>query len=222
MQIDVAAQILLLGLFPGICFSIFYLKGITEYARNDNLKLLSFHTFFAVIFITLFLIICLFLSWLINLNSTIASRTHSLPNEIYIICLLSLYLSSFYVAFRMGLFLCKKDFLYGFIKPSSHWDKIFFSTEKPNLFITTIVETGGMTWLYVGVLDDYQTNNGELEYIKISAPYRRAIQEGEPRKEKKPFSERFYQIEVDTLIIKYSDIRSLGISRIKEENLPEI
>lgn len=131
MQIDIAAQVLLLGLFPGICFSIFYLKGITEYARNDNLKLLSFHTFFAVIFITLFLIICVLLSWLINLNSTIASKTNFFPKEIQIICLLGLYLSSFYVAFRTGLFLCKKEFLYKFIKPSSHWDKVFLVQKNP-------------------------------------------------------------------------------------------
>lgn len=211
---------IIIGLFPGICFSVFYLKGIKELAKSDNIKLLSFHTFFAAIYITCFLIVALFLAWLLNATPSISSKTKLVPSELQYICMLGLYLSSFWVAYRAGSWLCKKEILYEQIKPENQWTKIF--NKKNNTveyFVTVVVETGKSTWLYVGILDYYMTNDGELEYIRLATPYRRevAIGENSHNPNKRPFKERFYKIDVDTLVIKYSDVRSLGIKEIPEK-----
>lgn len=215
-------NLIILGLFPGICFSVFYLKGIRELARSDNIKLLSYHTFFAAIFITLFLIFTLFLSWLMNASLKVSSYVQPLSFEIMYICLLGLYLSSFYFAYRLGNYLCKKEFLYADIKPESHWNKIFSKGDDNfDLFYTSlVVEIGGKTWLYVGVLKDYLTNNGELEYIEIRKPYRREINDKteDPTQKKEKFTARFYKIDVDFLIIKYPEIKSIGIKKVQIPN----
>lgn len=211
-------NLIIFGLFPGICFSVFYLKGIREFARNDSIKLLSYHTFLAAIYITLFLMFASALSWLINTPLKLYPHIRPISTEVTYISILGLYLSSFYIAYKLGNYLCLKKFLYPAIKPNSHWNKIF---EKPDdsfeFFISTIVETGGKTWLYVGLLQDYLTKEGELDYIQIAKPFRREIKESEDieKKKKKPFKERFYEIDVDTLIIKYTDIRSLGIKKVQ-------
>lgn len=219
MNLDTSAPLVFFGLFLGLCFSVFYLKGIKEYARNDNLKLLSFHSFFAVIFLALFLIACLLFSVVLN-NShfSLSKYAEEIRFEYKLMSMLALYLSSFYVAARVGLCLAKKEIGYKYIKPDSHWNKVFSKNDQDqfDFFITVIVETGGQTWLYIGAMQDYSTNNGELEYIQIRSPYRRTVDKNEsPSKFKAPFEDRFYKINSDTLIIKYADIKSIGIKTME-------
>lgn len=221
MQVELPPYIALLWLFPGLFFSICYLKGIKEYSRNDNLKLLSFHSFFAVIFVAIYLLLGLVLSLILNNIFPIERKILQMNWELKFIFMILFYLFSYCIAFWAGNYLCKKQYSYDFIKPDSHWNKIFFKhkSEKIDFFVTTVVETGGKTWLYVGMLDDYLTSNGELEYIQLVKPYRRTIREDESPQEKDEFKKRFYKISVDCLIIKYSDIKSLGIQSISVNNI---
>src|SRR3989338_3379717 len=138
MKIELPSYIALLWLFPGLYFSICYLKGIKEYARNDNLKLLSFHSFFAVIFIACYFLLGLSLSLIINSFISIEQKVPQLKWEIKFISMILFYLFSYCVAFWSGKYLCKKQLGYDFIKPNSHWNKIFYKNknEEVDFFVT--------------------------------------------------------------------------------------
>ncbi|ABQ55343.1 hypothetical protein LPC_1390 [Legionella pneumophila str. Corby] len=75
------------------------------------------------------------------------------------------------------------------------------------------IEVGKEIYLYIGTLDNFQTKRDELDYIILKRPYRRKLKNDE-EKLYKEFSERFYRIDVDKLVIDYSKISSLGIKII--------
>ena len=83
------------------------------------------------------------------------------------------------------------------------------------------MDAGGNSWLYIGILDDYSTNNEELDYIYLTRPFRRKILPSEYKNnetENIPFLDRFYEIDVDSLMLRYSDIKSLGIKKISQQS----
>lgn len=213
---------LLLGLFPGLLFSKLYLRHVPEVTSTLELKLISFHGILAVIYGTIFLIFCIFLSKIINLIFVIPSPIKPTSSSGILLPFLLLYLLSFIIAFKTGRALCKKKFLYSYFKEYGRWDRLFIREPQKNYFITTIVETGGQSWLYIGMLDNYVTKDGELELIHLKRPYRRQIgKENDKEQEKKSqngsasnkahFKDRYYRIDVDVLTIRYQDIRSLGV-----------
>lgn len=200
--------ILFLGLFPGLLFSKLYLREVPDATSTVELKLISTHTILAVIFGTIFLIFCILLAMTFNWLLEVSKHIHPVSSSGVILPFLCLYLISFYIAARLGNLFCKKRIFYSYFKTKGRWDAIFSRTGEKNYFVTTVVETGGETWLYIGILDNYVTNNGELELIQLRRPYRRTIKGDEVKKE---LLSDFYRIDVDILSIRYQDIRSLGI-----------
>lgn len=211
-------------LFPGLLFSHLYLRDVPEYTKTLELKLISIHSIMAVVFGACYLVFCLAFSSLLNWKFTQTFIKVSVSfSEVKLLPILLLYLASFYIAFRLGNFLCKKKFLYPCFKTRGRWDVVFSQSERINYFISTVVETGGETWLYIGILDDYVTQRGELELIQIRRPYRRLVKGEEKDKNKnfcdkngitKGLSKKYYRIDVDILSIRYIDIRSLGIRKV--------
>lgn len=211
---NVELLILFLGLFPGLLFSKLYLREVPDATSTVELKFISTHTIISVIFGTAFLIFCIILAKSCNWLVGVSHHYHPTTFSGILLPFLILYLISFYMAFRLGNLFCTKRVLYSYFTAKGRWDAIFSRVDKRNYFVTTVVETGGDTWLYIGILDNYVTKNGELEIIQLRRPYRRAIKGDEVKKES---LKAFYRIDVDILSIQYKDIRSLGVRTIAIE-----
>ncbi|HHP7843951.1 TPA: hypothetical protein ACSHSZ_002860, partial [Legionella pneumophila] len=214
-----------LGLFPGLLFSKQYLREIPEITKTIEVKLISIQSIIAVIFGTCFLSLCIILDLVFN-GLMVISGLKPLSKIIHptslsgiLLGFLGLYLMSFYFAFRLGNFFCNIKYGYSHFMTQGRWNKLFSIKPNTNYFITTVVETGGETWLYIGMLDDYVTKQGELDLIQLRRPYRRLVKGKENSKKigENQSLERFYRIDVDVLSIKYFDIRSLGIRSITVE-----
>lgn len=217
--------IFVLGLFPGLLFAKQYLREVPEITKNIEVKLISIQSVLAVIYGTCFLSLVIILDLVINglmgINGLkpLSKIIHPTNLAGILLCFLILYLMSFYIAFRLGNFLCHRKRYYDYFRTNGRWDKLFSITLNTNYFITTVVETGGETWLYIGILDDYVTKQGELDLIQLRRPYRRLVKGKEISKEKSENQslDRFYRIDVDVLSIRYHDVRSLGIRSITVE-----
>ena len=104
-------------LFAGICFSFFYLRNIREYARNDNIQLLSHHTFIAAIFVTTLLILVEYLAMLLHVSLPWKIPGQNLNTTLTSFSFLLTYLGSFLLAFILGNFLGNIEFGYRQIAP---------------------------------------------------------------------------------------------------------
>ncbi|HCE5546249.1 TPA: hypothetical protein NHJ38_003116 [Legionella pneumophila] len=214
--------IFVLGLFPGLLFSTLYLREVPEISKTIEVKLISIQSIFAVIYGTCFLSLCIILDLVLNglmvINGLkpLSKVIHPTSLPAILLCFLILYLISFYIAFRLGNFLCNIKYCYAYFTTNGRWNKLFSTKLNTNYFITTVVETGGETWLYIGMLDDYVTNQGELDLIQLRRPYRRLVKgkESSKKKSENQSLDRFYRIDVDVLSIRYLDVRSLGIRSI--------
>lgn len=205
---------IILLLAPGLCFSNFYLKGIKEYSKAEDYKLISLHSILAIIFTTIILFVFYTLS--LTLNSTLHKEFEYIRGYSNInILTLFIYFSTFVLAFVSGTYLSDKKFLYKYLTPNTYWNTLFSESNKEDIdaIITLTMEVGNEVYLYVGTLDTYQTKRDDLDYIILKRPYRRKLKNDDEKLYKK-FSERFYRIDVDKLVIDYSKITSLGIKII--------
>ncbi|HEL9660988.1 TPA: hypothetical protein U0P89_002916, partial [Legionella pneumophila] len=205
---------IILLLAPGLCFSTFYLKGIKEYSKAEDYKLISLHTVLAIIYTTFLLLIFYGLS--IVLNSTLHHEFEYIRGNTNINFLtLLIYFSTFIIAILAGKYLSDNEIFYEYLTPVTYWNTLFAESKKEDIdaIITLTIEVGKEVYLYIGTLDNFQTKRDELDYIILKRPYRRKLKNDE-EKLYKEFSERFYRIDVDKLVIDYSKISSLGIKII--------
>ncbi|MCZ4689054.1 hypothetical protein, partial [Legionella pneumophila] len=114
-----------------------------------------------------------------------------------------------------GKYLSDNEIFYEYLTPVTYWNTLFAESKKEDIdaIITLTIEVGKEIYLYIGTLDNFQTKRDELDYIILKRPYRRKLKNDE-EKLYKEFSERFYRIDVDKLVIDYSKISSLGIKII--------
>ena len=80
---------------------------------------------------------------------------------------------------------------------------------------SAVVTQGESTFLYWGTVDNYQYNKlGELSTIELKGAYRRLIEEDNEDNSEKiepETDQRYYKIHGNSLIIDYSDMKTLNI-----------
>lgn len=90
------------------------------------------------------------------------------------------------------------------------------------VFIDAIVELNSDTYLYDGILVDYELrNDGGLETISLKNSQRRKLSQDNMTVEDEITGTRYYPIEGHILVLKYSEVKNLNFTYLrleKEEN----
>jgi hypothetical protein len=108
------------------------------------------------------------------------------------------------------------------IQTRSLWRRLFISNKNIREIINSmyvvasaVVTQGESTFLYWGTVDNYQYNKlGELSTIELKGAYRRLIEEDNEDNSEKiepETDQRYYKIHGNSLIIDYSDMKTLNI-----------
>ncbi|TFW16640.1 hypothetical protein E4L96_15965 [Massilia arenosa] len=104
----------------------------------------------------------------------------------------------------------------------------FKAGEKPDMVrVSAIVEVGKEPILYVGGLDDFFfAADGQLDRIVLQQVVRRPLSSDKPAavshcgNAEEAESGRFYPIDGDYLVIRYSDVKTLNVQFIKLTSSP--
>lgn len=83
------------------------------------------------------------------------------------------------------------------------------------VLVTAVIDVGEHTYLYVGILQDFYFDSlGNLDRIVLEAVHRRILSD-DAAKEQPPLPyyerEHYYYIEANYLVLKYSEIKNLGV-----------
>ena len=136
---------------------------------------------------------------------------------------------------------CKLDRKYKFFRYQNHWHYIltgeFFDFPRANIdldkssvediefvFVDALIEINDSSYLYDGILVDYElSNDGGLDFIIIKSAERRKIQADREFGEdgnRLDNTDLYYPISGHMLILKYSEIKNLNFSyyKLQEEN----
>lgn len=95
----------------------------------------------------------------------------------------------------------------------------FSEQEKPDLIaVSAVVNVSGTALLYTGILDDFFLDEqGKLDRVVLQQVMRRPLHAdkaaGEPDEEANP--ERFYPVEGDSFVLRYTEAITLNIQYIK-------
>ena len=105
----------------------------------------------------------------------------------------------------------------------------FSNVEKPDLImISAIVEVAKDAVLYVGVLDDFFFDSeGNLDRLILQSVARRPLSADKNRSapETGATNERFYDIDGDSFVLRYEDVKTLNVQYVKltaVESTPEV
>lgn len=95
----------------------------------------------------------------------------------------------------------------------------FTKDEQPDLiFISAIVEVAKEAMLYVGILDDfYFDSEGQLDRLILQQVLRRPMSKDKPagQAEIEQEKERFYPIDGDNFVLRYSEAITLNVQYVK-------
>jgi hypothetical protein len=133
------------------------------------------------------------------------------------------------------------DRKYPFFRFDNEWNYVFtgevreFTADPGALtpisgtYVSVVLELGGRPFLYVGILVDYYFDrSGNLDRLLLSSAVRRDFSQdrahSSPEDTDPPQSgtgeERFYAIDGDYLVVRYSDIKNLNIKYLYVESVP--
>ncbi len=93
----------------------------------------------------------------------------------------------------------------------------FAREDEPDLImVSAIVEVGKEPMLYVGVLDDFFfTSDGRLDRLVLQGVARRPLSADKNKPGALADAERFYEIDGDSFVLRYSEAKTLNVQYIK-------
>ncbi len=90
------------------------------------------------------------------------------------------------------------------------------------VFVSAIQDTAAGTYLYDGILVDYQlTRSGGLLTLSLKAAKRRNLQDDAPTGTPNDPDERYYPIRGNLLMLKYAELKNLNFTYYKLETVSE-
>lgn len=90
--------------------------------------------------------------------------------------------------------------------------------------IAATIEMGGQCFLYVGILEKFFLNSlGNIDRLILTSAMRRPIEKDKNHKtlSEEEFSQRFYSIDGDYFVLRYSEVKNLNVQFIKIEEISQ-
>jgi len=139
---------------------------------------------------------------------------------------ISLYIFSWFTGYFLHYLIVRfnwdeKTWLRFIFRLESEWYYLFkgYDRGKPDsMFIAATIEFAGQGYIYSGILEDFILDQyGNMDRLVITDAQRRFI--GNDKNKCDQEIERFYPIDGDYFVLKYSEIRTLNVSFIKLEKI---
>ncbi len=156
---------------------------------------------------------------------TIASTT-SLQIMQTIMYLVSIYVAAYVSGFsiRRSIRKSKLEKRYPFLRMDSPWYYLFTLYDCNNdaadgVRVAAIIEAAGKAYLYLGWLDKFYLDvSGDLLRLVLVGAMRREMG-ADKQYQNNSINERFYPIDGDYFILKYSEIKSLNVQYLKIQDV---
>ena len=93
----------------------------------------------------------------------------------------------------------------------------FHADDVPDFVsISAIVDVSGQPYLYIGLLEDYFLNqDGDLDRVILQQVMRRPLAKDKPEGSSARDLSRFYPVDGDYFVLRYSEMRTLNVEYIK-------
>lgn len=239
MNVALPAFLIFLFILPGLIFNLSFYNtentplryvSLTHKAIISSAITIISHTIWLVLIIYFFhyqidIHLLLLLVAGVQGEKFASAISEVTTNEIIITSyyLLSMYVITYVagISLRWIIRYFRLDEQFSFLRIDSPWYYLFTGSDwkdgKPDgVSIAAIVEIGGKGYLYVGWLENfYLDSQGNIDRLVLTSVMRREI--NHDKKSPDTNNERFYSIDGDYFVLKYTEVKSLNVQFIKLE-----